>query len=106
MKLPRGYRYDYRIRLQVPSHTQDAYLLYYLSKIREPYWTHEYMVLTALRTHWLPFSYAARMQSEPSLTNHGLRQLVKISVAELQEQAKILQQHLLADIPSKKMDSN
>jgi hypothetical protein len=105
MKQSSAHRYDYRVRIQVPFDTQDAFLLYYLTKRRPPDWTHEYMVLTALRAYWEPFCYADRMQWDPSLTIRGLRWSVKNAGAELREQAKMLEHRLLDDVPNSNADS-
>jgi hypothetical protein len=90
-------RYDYRVRLQPPRHTRDAILLAYLRRNEHPYLQHDEMVLTALRSFWLPTAYVQHIKTGAEVSEQDFKDLVRTSASQLHDQYTSFRQQFLLD---------
>jgi hypothetical protein len=92
-------RYNYYLRIQTPRNSHDELLLRYLKAGQEPCLSHQKMALMAFRAYWLPAAYAQSLKDGHRLSEREFRQLVRVAIADLREQANTLQQQFLFEVP-------
>ncbi len=84
-------RFDYRLRVQVPSNSSQALLLQYLKTDSNRVFSHREMVITAITAYWLVFAYRDAHQFGFVVSEAEMQSVIRDSIYRLNHQAHYLQ---------------